>query len=110
MLSLSSAFAHAADPAPEVDPALCQALVKHTPAPDVNYQPGVDVHGKPVAPADLPGSQVQLPSAIKIPLSVQLSKVLHLDYSKYPFNAVNGQSLSSEQQDNLAVLCMKQSK
>jgi hypothetical protein len=35
----------------------CHQLVAHHPAPDVNYQPGVDVHGRPVAPADLPGSQ-----------------------------------------------------
>ena len=34
----------------------CQQLVRHHPAPDVAYQPGTDVHGKYVAPADLPGS------------------------------------------------------
>jgi len=28
----------------------------HVPAPDVAYKAGVDVHGRPVAPADLPGS------------------------------------------------------
>jgi hypothetical protein len=35
----------------------CNQLVAHHPAPDVTYQPGVDVHGRPVAPADLPGSR-----------------------------------------------------
>lgn len=36
----------------------CRALTAHQPAPDVAYQPGLDVHGKPVAPADLPSSGV----------------------------------------------------
>ncbi|NBC31823.1 MAG: hypothetical protein GVY13_04025 [Alphaproteobacteria bacterium] len=34
---------------------VCRALVAHQPAAGVEYQPGVDVHGRPVAPADLPG-------------------------------------------------------
>jgi hypothetical protein len=34
----------------------CRRLVLHEPAPDVAYQPGVDVRGKEVAPADLQGS------------------------------------------------------
>lgn len=33
----------------------CNALVQYRQAPDVAYQPGKDVHGKAVAPADLPG-------------------------------------------------------
>jgi len=35
----------------------CARLVAHHPDPGVAYQPGTDIHGKPVAPADLPGSQ-----------------------------------------------------
>lgn len=36
---------------------LCsQVSVEHRPAPDVTYRPGTDVDGRPVAPADLPGS------------------------------------------------------
>jgi len=31
----------------------CRRLVQHVPAPDVNYRPGVDAYGRPVAPADL---------------------------------------------------------
>src|SRR3546814_15670542 len=34
----------------------CARLVPHVPAPDVEYRPGVDAAGRPVAPADLPGS------------------------------------------------------
>ncbi|MGQ9365185.1 hypothetical protein [Azospirillum sp. ST 5-10] len=39
-----------------VDLSLCQYMTAHRPAADVEYVPGVDVHGRPVAPADLPGS------------------------------------------------------
>lgn len=49
----------------------CQRLVNHEPAPDIAYQPGVDVHGRPVAPADLGGGQqIQLPDVIYIPIEV----------------------------------------
>ena len=49
----------------------CQRLVSHEPAPDVAYQPGVDVHGRPVVPADLGGGQqIQLPDVIYIPIEV----------------------------------------
>ena len=49
----------------------CEQLVRHEPAPDVTYQPGVDVHGRPVAPADLDGgSQIALPDVIYIPIEV----------------------------------------
>lgn len=110
------------------DPALCRALVKHTPAPDVNYQPGIDLHGKAVAPADLPGqTQIKMPDKIEIPLTVSLAKVLNLNTSQYPYSQLgqgteatlgtiavegdkvtfNGQPLTDEQEDNLAVLCMK---
>src|SRR5512134_3788441 len=49
----------------------CQRLVNHELAPDVTYQPGVDVHGRPVVPADLGGgSQIELPDVIYIPIEV----------------------------------------
>ena len=49
----------------------CQWLVNHEAAPDVIYQPGVDVHGRPVVPADLGGGQqIQLPDVIYIPIEV----------------------------------------
>ncbi len=53
----------------------CRRLVAHTPSAD--YQPGVDVRGKPVAPADLPGSaSIDLPEVIEIPLTVDVAKRL----------------------------------
>jgi hypothetical protein len=49
----------------------CERLVRHEPAPGVTYQPGVDVHRRPVAPADLGGgSQIELPDVIYIPIEV----------------------------------------
>lgn len=112
-----------------VDSVLCQALTKHVPDADVTYQPGVDVRGNAVAPADLPGgSSLQLPSKFTIPLTVNLAKAMNLDVTKYPLNTLgsgtettlgtltvegdqvlfNGKPLSGAQQDNLAVLCLKQ--
>lgn len=107
--------------------ALCQTLVQHVPAPDVAYQPGVDVHGKPVAPADLPGG-FQLQKTFTIPLTVPLAKALGIPATDYPLSQLgttsevqigtltvdgdtvlyNGQPLTDAQQDNLAVLCMQE--
>lgn len=40
-------------PAVTIDAEICRRLVRHIPDPDVTYRPGVDVRGRPVAPADL---------------------------------------------------------
>jgi hypothetical protein len=51
----------------------CAWLARHHPADDVTYQAGRDVHGKPVAPADLDGgSGLVLPEAVIIPIEVDL--------------------------------------
>ena len=119
------AAAYAADTT--LSPAFCNQLVKHTASADVAYQPGVDVHGNAVAPADLPGSpQMKLPDQMKIPLTVNLAKTLNLNTNAYPYNQLgqgteaplgtltvegdkvffNGQPLNDAQQDQLAVLCL----
>jgi hypothetical protein len=110
-----------------VDPRLCQTLTKHVPDADVAYQPGVDVNGHAVTPADLDdGRPSILPEEIIIPLSVDLMQHLALDPHSLPARAMkrndiplgtltitsgqilfNGKPLSDAQQDNLAVLCMK---
>lgn len=47
----------------------------YRPAPDVAYKAGVDVYGRPVAPADLPnGYEGALPDQIVIPLTVPLRR------------------------------------
>jgi hypothetical protein len=51
-------------------------VVQHQPAPDVNYQPGrdVDSKGRPIAPADLPGSNpLPLDGMIDLPIRMPLS-------------------------------------
>jgi hypothetical protein len=51
----------------------CARLVKHRPDPGVAYRPGVDVHGDPVAPADLHGRpDLNLPERVEIPIEVEL--------------------------------------
>ena len=66
----------------------CQRLVRHEPAPDVAYQPGVDVHGRPVVPADLGGgSQIELPDVIYIPIEVLLQDRFHIPANSVLFKA-----------------------
>lgn len=116
-----------AAPAPTVDAKFCQALIKHVPDADVAYRPGVDVRGKPVVPADLDSNEtIELPDEITIPLTVGLGHFLKLDTASLPASAMertdiqlgsltlrgdqvsfNGKPLTKDQQDNLAVLCLK---
>ena len=53
----------------------CRQVVAHVPADDVSYRPGVDVLGRPVAPADLsPGPVFALPDPLVIRLDVELAE------------------------------------
>jgi|SRR5208282_2920732 len=66
----------------------CIDLVEHIPGADVTYQPGIDVNGQPVAPADMPGSpQVQVPDEFSIRITVGLGRRLGI-----PANPNNFQS------------------
>lgn len=57
-----------------VDHAVCRALPRHVPAPDVTYRPGMDAQGRPVVPADLPGGGADfLPGQIEIGITVPLA-------------------------------------
>ena len=54
----------------------CANVVRHSPAPDVAYKPGVDVYGRKVAPADLGGSpQIKIPDVISFDLKVNLEEL-----------------------------------
>lgn len=56
-----------------ISAAACAGLVSHLPAPDVDYRPGVDAYGRPVAPADLPGAPAPVfPDVYRIPIEVDL--------------------------------------
>ena len=66
----------------------CERLVNHEPAPDVEYQPGVDVHGRPVVPADLNGgNSVELPDVIYIPIEVFVKEKYNIPANSVLFNA-----------------------
>lgn len=57
----------------------CDRLVKYQQAPGVEYQPGVDAHGRPVAPADVGGGyNIKVPEIIVIPIEVLLQDRFHI--------------------------------
>lgn len=51
----------------------CRALTAHRPAPGVEYKPGVDVQGRPVAPADLPAEGSAGPDEVRVALKRDLA-------------------------------------
>ncbi len=101
----------------------CARLVAHVPGPDVAYQPGVDVYGREVAPADLGGApRIELPETILIDIEIDLQarfgipvdptlydpdaevgEVLYKD-GRFTFN---GQPLQDEAQAELAARCQE---
>jgi len=111
------------NPVVTISRADCDRLVAHQPAPDVAYQPGVDVNGRPVAPADLDGGiQIAVPETIRIPVEVdlfdrfgipvnpdlfaadaQVGEVTYQDGRAY----FNGQPLQDEAAAELSARCQK---
>ena len=95
----------------------CQRLVRHVPAADVAYQPGQDVYGRPVAPADLAGGfQLDLPRRFSFDLEFQPLDRDELDQSTFSVGRVsvdivsgqvtyNGRPVQSEAQAELAARC-----
>lgn len=99
----------------------CQYLVRHQPAPDVAYQPGVDVHGQAVAPADIGGGvQIKLPETIYIPIEMGIGDRYHIPANSALWQATaeigtvavtgdqvtfNGQPLTADDNAALAALC-----
>jgi len=118
--NIASAAAETVIRIPRAD---CARLVEHRSAPDVAYKPGVDVRGKKVAPADLPGSN----AAIKAPKQVEIEISFNplrggagsrfgsseLIVGRVQFNletgaaTFNGQPLTDPQQAELARKCQR---
>ncbi len=69
----SSSAAPAHKPAIIMDRAVCRYLPRHVPAADVEYRPGVDIQGRPIAPADLPGGTPLLPEVIEVAVTVPMA-------------------------------------
>ena len=105
----------------------CASFVQHIPTTDVAYKPGVDVHGRPVAPADLGGAvRIGPPEELTIPITIDLQKRLGIpvdpkQYQTQNFTVgtvtwkdgrgyFNGQPLQNEEQARLAELCQRQLK
>jgi hypothetical protein len=64
----------------------CTRLVAHHPDASVEYKPGTDVHGRYVAPADLPNQ-----NSIKLPDKIEFDLRLNpLAYAPQPGNAPAG--------------------
>ncbi len=54
----------------------CRRVVAHVAAADVEYRPGVDAHGRKVAPADLGGTpQVEIPGTITFDVQLDLEEL-----------------------------------
>ncbi len=99
----------------------CARLVKHVPAPDVAYRDGLDVYGRPVAPADLDGGRrLALPDEIFITIEVDLFDRFNTSPNGVNYDAdavigpvryadgrftLNGQPLESEEEGALAERC-----
>ena len=103
----------------------CSRLVAHQPAPGVTYTPGVDVHGRAVAPADLPGQpQMAIPDEIAIDVTVEIQQRFGIPSNSALFKpearvgtvvvkpdgsaTFNGQPLTSPEQQALSALCQQQ--
>ena len=52
----------------------CQALMAYQPSADTEYQPGVNVHGKPVMEADVTPSVIKPPDTTTFDLAVDVAK------------------------------------
>jgi len=106
----------------------CSRLIRHVPAPDVAYQPGVDAKGRAVAPADMPGSGADaipglLPDVLEIPLTIKPMQgatyakrgsgdsqatlgTVRYDMNKGTFT-FNDRPLTSPEQEELSRACQK---
>ncbi|MCP5367453.1 MAG: hypothetical protein H6907_14155 [Hyphomicrobiales bacterium] len=101
----------------------CARIVRHHPAPGVEYRPGVDVRGKPVAPADLDGgSGVRLYETTVIDIGIDLAEKYGLGAGgKYTGEAkvgrvavtpdgrvtFNGQPIDPAESEAIAKACRK---
>lgn len=122
-LTAGMAPAIAAETVIRIPRADCARMVEHRPAPGVAYKPGVDVRGKKVAPADLPGSNavIKVPKLVEIEISFNPLRGgagsrfgrSELIVGRVQFNletgaaTFNGQPLTDPEQAELARKCQR---
>ena len=123
LLAAAPARAHEETVEVAITRADCARLVAHVPDRDVAYQPGVDVYGRDVAPADLGGApRIELPETILIDIEIDLlqrfgipadptlydpdAEVGEVVYKDGRFT-FNGQLLQDEAQAELAARCQE---
>ncbi len=75
-LAVLAARATTAEEGVVLTDAECRLLVRHVPAADVAYEPGVDVHGNAVAPADLGAPEITIPDEITIDVTALVYELL----------------------------------
>ena len=78
-----------------VKPQDCRRLVAHEPADDVAYKPGVDAYGRPVKPADLPGTQV-IKAPNKITFNITYDALKGLGLSEETSSLLSGEASIGE--------------
>jgi len=98
----------------------CRRAVRIAGQPGVEYQPGVDVHGRAVAPADLqPTLKIDPPRVIEFPVTMDVAKRLGFDV-RGPYEAnvtvanvriegnrvsINGQEVNPDDSADLIAAC-----
>lgn len=123
ILFLAPVTAMAEDVTLEVTKDNCQRIVKYVADQDVTYKPGLDVHGRAVAPADLEQNQIVIPNRIFIDLSLPFKDLLknynprlknaevYVGLVEYDINSgrllFNGQELSDPALNAIARECEK---
>ena len=107
-----------------MDQSLCKYLVEHKADADVEYQPGIDVHGKPVVGADLDEPVINPPEVISFPITVDAAEYSGLDVPAGVETEINigqitlenkqlkfnGEPLTPKSQQALIALCHEDGK
>ncbi len=123
LIAAALAPAAADDAKLRITKADCIRLVKHQPAPDAAFQPGVDAHGRPVAGAEVDGAaRIDRIEDVVIVIDINLFDRLGIppDPESYEAEAVigvvqlkgdtilfNGEPLRSEAHSVLAESCRR---
>lgn len=103
-----------------IDARDCARLVRHQPAGDVAYRPGVDVRGRAVAPADLGGGSHLAMGEITVAIEIDMARRYGVPTPSDRYDATapigivtirngtvlfNGQPMSDFDQDVIAAAC-----